>query len=161
MIEFALFALLVLALFLLFKKNRTKSDEVVWLDEGKSVKPFVSHTYKLVGKPDAIIKDNNGSLVLVEYKSRLKRVYLSDIVQAKSAALVMRDNGYPIKKIMIKTQTDNHIEVLPKSERAIFKEIEQYIIFAIRARNQQSVPASPAKYKCRTCSVRAHCMEAI
>ena len=68
--------------------------KLIWMDKGRSTKPFFNQVFEVLGKPDLMYRVRGGVLA-VEYKSRRGPVFKSDVVQAKCAALANLD--YPIR----------------------------------------------------------------
>ena len=101
---------------------------LVWTDQGKTTKPFFNNDFKILGKPDLMYKIRSGVLA-VEYKSRNGRIYNSDIVQAKSAALAARGTGYHVTKVLICTKNQKQYFELPKQDLTLYKSIEKYVLF--------------------------------
>ena len=111
MIDLLLYSLLALAgisIFINFLRNAftTKSDlrikgKLIWVDRGRSTKPFFNRVFEVLGKPDLMYQVFGGVLA-VEYKSRKGPVFKSDVVQAKCAALAARGNGYKVIRILPK-----------------------------------------------------------
>ncbi|MFT6904806.1 MAG: CRISPR/Cas system-associated exonuclease Cas4 (RecB family) [Oleiphilaceae bacterium] len=140
-----------------YPKNRLGIEgELIWVDESKDTKPFFNNKYKVFGKPDFIYKRRSGATA-VEYKSRFGKVYESDIVQAKTAALAARGAGIKIDQIMIKTERDTQILNLPKRNKDLFIQIEGNIREARKAKLGIRMNARPNKIKCRACSHKNTC----
>lgn len=141
---------------------KTNGIENLYIDEGKKTPVLYSKNYGLSAKPDAIIKDEHGKIAVIEYKSRKgKSIYDSDIVQAKGASLVARENGYAVDYIIIKTQSAQKTIQLPKSNKALSKEIQPFINIVKNARKGRAVTPNPAKFKCRFCSYKNVCQHSI
>ena len=100
MIDILLYGLLGLAAAALLynfirRIARSRSDlgiegKLIWMDKGRSTKPFFNQVFEVLGKPDLMYRVRGGVLA-VEYKSRRGPVFKSDVVQAKCAALAARE----------------------------------------------------------------------
>lgn len=154
------FVCIVIYLVIKARKKKKRDLKILYLDEGRKTPVLYSKTYDLSGKPDAIVQDAFGVVAVVEYKSRAKRIYESDIVQVKAAALVARENRFPIKYAIIKTKQDEKRIDLPKSNAALYKQLIPFISLVKEARRGKSVPANPNKYKCNACGYRYTCKQA-
>jgi len=136
----------------------TKAD-LIWLDEGRSTKPFFNQTYKVLGKPDAMYNDR-GYITAVEYKSRRGRIHASDITQAKAAALAARGNGYQVKAVMVKTKTTQQVISLPAADTALYDEISDAVEMARTIKQgAKARSAKPELRKCASCAYNASCSD--
>ncbi len=133
---------------------------LIWVDDGRRTKPFFNARYKVFGKPDLLYRVNGGVLA-VEYKSRNGPIFESDIVQAKCAALSARGGQYKVSRILVKTGQAEKYITLPRSDHALYREIESATILARKAKNGEAVPCLPAPRKCRSCAYRNNCLESV
>lgn len=157
-IQFFGYLILGFVLLKLSRLIKVRSVKNLYIDEGRETPVLYSNTYGLSAKPDAIIKDEYGRVAVVEYKSRKgKSVYDSDIVQAKCASLVARENNYPVEYILIKTQSVSKKITLPKSNKVLYQELAPFVNVVNRAREGKSVEPSPENFKCRFCSYKNAC----
>lgn len=164
--ELLILVAVVAVLIIVWRQRRTNvvdelgiEGDLIWIDEGRHTKPLFNGMFKVFGKPDAMYRTRTGVLA-VEYKSRNGPVFDSDIVQAKCAALAARGEGYRVVDILVKTElTQRHIR-LPKSDGALYKDIEESVILARRAKLGGAVPSVPAVPKCRSCAYRGDCKHA-
>jgi len=141
------------------KNNKTGvPGKLVWMDKGRHTKPFFNNTYHVFGKPDLIYK-YKGQFIAVEYKGRKKDIYDSDIIQAMSAALAARGDGYQISDIVIKTDSTKKRIQLPKPDRALHQLIESNVALVRRAKRGDRMPASPSYHKCRSCAYEHRCTD--
>ena len=164
--ELILYLLFALAGFVFYRLLLSRSDQdedrlgikgkFIWIDKGRSTKPFFNTTFQVLGKPDLMYRTGQGVLA-VEYKSRKGRIYNSDIAQAKSASLAARGEGYEVSKILIKTERDEQYIDLPKSDRSLFEDIKEYVTLARRAKNGETMPPDPAVKKCISCAYNNSC----
>lgn len=156
--SFTLIILIVLLWFFIKpKKNKLGIDgKLIWTDHGKNTKPFFNQEFYIVGKPDLLFKTPKGVLA-VEYKSRKKFIYQSDIIQAKTAALCARGHGYKVTRILVKTQTQERYIDLPTNDNELYFQIEKYIHFVRLAKNKQTVPSYPSVKKCKSCAYFTPC----
>ena len=140
--------------------SRRPSDpvlgELVWVDEGRHVKPFFHKGFKVLGKPDAIY-NKSGMITALEYKSRRGPVFDSDWVQAFTAALAARGAGYKVRKVVVKTKTEEKVFALPKDDMALFKVVEPFIETVRSIKNGGSGEANPSKPRCHGCAYNDVC----
>lgn len=143
--------------------KRTKSGieglegEIIWRDLGPQTKPHFNRRYKVLGKLDLICRSPNQNLIGVEYKSRQKRFYDSDIVQSKTAALAARGAGIRITAIMLINNSERKLIRLPDNDEELYREIERHVTNVRIAKNKGCLPPSPNKRKCNSCGQRANC----
>ena len=71
----------------------------VFCDTGNK-KPFRNKAFMIVAKPDFIYKTKAGEYVVIEYKSRVGKVYSSDVSQTLASCLAVRSK-YPVSKAVI------------------------------------------------------------
>lgn len=139
------------------KKNKLGIEgKLVWTDEGRQTKPFFNNDYGVLGKPDLMYKIKGGILA-VEYKSRKGEIYESDIVQTKCASLAARGSGYKVIRFLVITSTQKQYYDLPRSDKALYKEIEPYIVYTRQAKSGSKLPATPGLYKCKSCAFNYKC----
>lgn len=163
MIDLAIAALILLGLLLfvfplirwIFRRDRLDiNGKLIWVDKGKSTKPFFNKKFEVLGKPDLMYKIKGGILA-VEYKSRKGNIFLSDIIQAKTAALAARDS-YKVTRILVKTATTQKYFDLP-GDKALFNEIKDYVCAVRNSRKGKKMKALPNKFKCRSCAYANDC----
>lgn len=132
--------------------------DLLFADQGRKSKAFVSKKYGIRAKPDFLIRLKDGRVALVEYKSRSNgRIYESDLVQAKASVLAARV-AYPVEVMFIKTPTRLQQVPIPRDSDALYREVEQYAELARRAVKGELIRIfSSNTYQCETCSVKAHC----
>lgn len=157
----ALAAILIFSIALKTLRSKKSELKILYLDEGRKTPTLYSKTYDLSGKPDAIVRDQNGEVALIEYKSRLKNIYLSDVVQAKAGALVARENNFPVKYALIKTKQHEERIELPKSNAALYRHLTPFISQAREARRGKVVKPNANKFKCGACGYQYTCKEAV
>lgn len=139
------------------KKDKLGIDgKLIWTDEGRKTKPFFNNVYDVLGKPDLMYKIKGGILA-VEYKSRKSNIYESDIVQTKCAALAARGSGYKVIKFLVITAASKKYFDLPRSDKALYKEIEPYIVYTRQSKTGGKLPATPGRYKCKSCAFNHKC----
>ena len=166
MVEILLYCLLAAALLsLVFSfidrilPNKDKlgiKGKLIWTDEGRQTKPFFNNVYDVLGKPDLMYKIKGGILA-VEYKSRKGDIFESDIVQTKCASLAARGSGYNVIKILVITAKREQYFDLPRSDKALFKEIEPYVVYTRQSKAGCKLPATPGPYKCKSCAFNYKC----
>lgn len=132
--------------------------EILYADQGRQSRAFVSKRYGIRAKPDFIIRLNDGRVALVEYKSRDNgRVYTSDIVQAKASVLAARTR-YPVEVMFIKTGERLQQIPIPKDSDALYKEIARYVGLARKANSGEMIlEYTKNESQCKTCSVKVSC----
>jgi len=166
MIDLLLYGLLVLAGGLLVvnvvRNTFTTKNELgiegklIWVDKGKSTKPFFNNTFEVLGKPDLMYRVLGGVLA-VEYKSRNGPIYQSDEAQAKCAALAARGNGYRVIRILLKTNTLEQYIDLPTNDITLFNEIKAFVVLTRQAKSGDKMNALPTVGKCRSCAFKYEC----
>lgn len=132
--------------------------ELLYADQGRKSKAFVSRKYGIRAKPDFLIRQPDGRVALVEYKSRNNgRIYESDIVQAKASVLAARE-AYPVVAMYIKTKHRLQAIPIPQDSDALYREVERYAELARRAKRGELLREyTHNRNQCKTCSVRAGC----
>lgn len=133
--------------------------KLIWVDRGRSTKPFFNREFEVSGKPDLMYRTREGVLA-VEYKSRRGPVFESDIVQAKCAGLAARSNGYPVTQLLVKTATVDEYIDLPSNDNALFDEIKEYVILSRQAKSGVRMQPKPNVGKCRGCAFKYDCSHA-
>ncbi len=162
---FPIFAFIVLVVvgFLVLRWFKPKRDplgidgKLVWVDRGQKTKPFFNKQFRVLGKPDLMYMRASRGVLAVEFKSRTGRIYESDVVQAKTAALAARGEGYRVCRILVKTKGTEQYFDLPSSDAALFKEIQQFVAYTRAAKQGVSLKAFPQRYKCKTCAYSQNC----
>jgi len=129
---------------------------LIWTDEGRKTKPFFNNVHDVLGKPDLMYKIKGGILA-VEYKSRKGNIYEGDIVQTKCAALAARGSGYKVIKFLVITATSKQYFDLPRSDKALYKEIEPYVVYTRQSKSGCKLPATPDRFKCKSCAFNYKC----
>jgi len=130
--------------------------KLIWVDKGKNTKPFFNHAFHIMGKPDLMYKVDGGILA-VEYKSRKGWFYFGDVIQAQTAALAARGNGYNVTQVLVKTATTEKYFDLPKQDYALYKKIKHFVRQARKAKKGCAVEAVPRKRKCSKCAFHETC----
>tara|TARA_R110002167_G_scaffold204404_1_gene408439 strand:- start:6246 stop:6764 length:519 start_codon:yes stop_codon:yes gene_type:complete len=157
------FAVLFFVGYLVLRWFKPKKDplgingKLIWVDRGRKTKPFFNKEFRVLGKPDLMYKLASSGVLAVEYKSRKGRIYESDVVQAKTAALAARGDGYRVSQILVKTKGTQQYFNLPASDSALFQEIQQYVAYTRAAKQGINLKALPQRYKCKTCAYSQGC----
>lgn len=161
-----LFALFIVLLLFFAWSGRSASKpnslgiecELLYADQGRKSRAFVSRRYGIRAKPDFLIKLKDGRIALVEYKSRSNdRIYESDIVQAKASVLAARE-AYPVEVMFIKTNHRLKAIPIPRDSDVLYREILRHVELARRAQRGELLGEYTANVnQCQTCSVRAGC----
>lgn len=141
------------------RDNLGIKGKLIWVDKGKSTKPFFNKVFEILGKPDLMYRIRGGVLA-VEYKSRRGPVFKSDVVQAKCAALAARGDGYQVIQILVRTATIEQYIDLPKSDKALLDDIKEYVDLTRQAKAGARMRASPNFGKCRGCAFKYECRHA-
>lgn len=131
-----------------------KGERILYQDKGERSRVFVNKRFGIAAKPDTILRTDEGD-ICIEFKSRKKGVYPSDIAEAKAAALAARSK-YRIIAIEIRNQTECQKFYLPKDDKLLYSEIQQYVEMA-KVANTELLPATPQKIKCNSCPVNQNC----
>lgn len=165
MIDSLIYLLLAIAglalAFEFFRASKPGGDlgidgKIIWVDRGYKTKPFIHKAFRIVGKPDLMYRTPTGVLA-VEYKSRNGPIYFSDVIQAKSAALAARGSGHRVNQILIKTELTEQYINLPRSDRDLLGDIQEYLIMVREAKNKKTMVARPQATKCRHCAFSGVC----
>lgn len=132
--------------------------QVIYADQGRYGRKFISRRYGIVAKPDFIVRLDDGEHAIVEYKSRSSgALYKSDIAQVKASALAAREK-MPIQKAFVLSGTRLHSIPLAKDSRELFREIEDLVIHARSASAGLIVHEFCNNPKqCATCAQRPQC----
>jgi CRISPR/Cas system-associated exonuclease Cas4 (RecB family) len=143
--------------YLFAKKDQLGIEgKLIWTDEGHKTKPFFNNVYDVLGKPDLMYKIKGGILA-VEYKSRHGKIYESDIVQTRCASLAARGSGYKVIKFLVITGTRKQYFDLPRSDKALYKEIEPYVVYTRQSKIGCKLPATPGRFNCKSCAFNYKC----
>lgn len=135
--------------------------EVIWQDHGRQTPVMKNQAYRVLGKGDFLVKlAGEKGLTLVEYKSRPRPVFNSDWVQAITAALAARGEGYPVERVMVITGKTREEFELPKSDRDVFELVRHYVGIVRNAKQGNPVPSDPDYRKCSACAYRSRCQDA-
>ena len=134
--------------------------KVIYADDGRDSKLFINHQYGVCGKPDFILQLPNGQNASVEYKDRASKIYLSDIVQVKVAALAVRSH-MPLQKAYVVTRGGAEEIPLHSDNQKLHAEVQEYIEMARRVKNGETLCVFTASTsQCNGCSVRHKCIKA-
>lgn len=133
---------------------------VVYADEGKKGRYFISKRYGIVAKPDFIVQLRTGENAIVEFKSRANgRLYGSDIAQVKASALAVREK-MPIQRAYVMAGTQRHEIRLAKNDNALFEEIQKEVEHARQAvKGQLVMEFAKNPQQCSSCDQRGHCQK--
>jgi CRISPR/Cas system-associated exonuclease Cas4 (RecB family) len=137
----------------------SKYGECVWMDKDDA-KPFFDGRFRILGKPDAIFKSEDGAFTAIEYKNRSKGIYSSDIVQAKTAALAARGDmskKHHISKIVVVNQTDYKEVELPANDFELYEDIKYNVEAVQRIKAGGYGYKTKDKYKCQNCGYKSVC----
>ena len=141
------------------RNNLGIDGKLIWVDKGRSTKPFFNAIFEVLGKPDLMYRIPGGVLA-VEYKSRRGPIFKSDVVQAKCAALAARGNGYQVIRLLVKTATTEQYIDLPRSDKSLFQDIKEFVVLTRQAKSGAKMQAWPNIGKCRGCAFKFECKHA-
>lgn len=130
--------------------------KLVWVDRGKSTKPFFNQEFRVLGKPDLMYRLKRGILA-VEYKGRKSNIYDSDIVQGLTASLAARGEGYKVTRLLVRTDNTKRYIDLPSSDKGLHNLVSNYIEIVRKAKKGGALPAIPEYYKCLNCAYSDSC----
>ena len=141
--------------------RRTSDDlgikgKLVWVDRGKRTKPFFNNKWRVLGKPDLMYRVANGILA-VEYKSRKRTIFGSDIVQGLTASLAARGEGFNVTQLLVKTDHAEKYISLPKGDEDLHVLIAEHVQIVRQAKAGKVLPANPSYYKCIHCAYSQSC----
>lgn len=134
--------------------------QVIYADQGKRSKAFVTKRFGIIAKPDFIVKLRSGEKAVIEYKSRESgRLYLSDTIQVKATVLAARDK-HDIKKAFVMAGNKLHEIVVSQDSESLYRDIEQYADYARRAKSGEIITVYTDKpWQCKQCSVKSRCLK--
>lgn len=133
------------------------SGKLIYVDEGKSSKVFLSHKYKICAKPDFIYKTGL-SYTLVERKSGYREPESSDVAQIIAAVIATR-SSYRVTRAILSTKKGVYNIDVSGSSAQLFKKIKKHheltqLIYKGVYVGEHC--ASPKK--CKTCATRNACL---
>jgi CRISPR-associated protein Cas4 len=144
------------------KKNLIQNGKIIYSDLNKPEKSLFSKKYRLIGKPDYIVK-RNGYFIPVEVKSgKHNTVKKSHIYQLIAYCQLIEDNYniFTPYGIIIYPETSKQFEIQFDPKRrfqldSIIKEMRKSISANSIMRNHNE------KNRCIKCSMRQHCNKKI
>ena len=120
---------------------------------------FSSYNHKIRAKPDFMYQHTDGSISIVEYKSRQSGVKQSDVSQLIATAIAVKDdtqNNIKFGYVLTKGGSQKKIDLDKGSS-----DLDQYIHAALKeARdilNGSGATPSPSRQKCSGCGFRGVC----
>lgn len=174
--ELFLFVVILLALtlglvlYLIGRKQRAQTGvphdaRVIYADTGawqRVEKPLFARRYRLAGKPDYLVQDENGVIIPIEVKPNrgASEPRLSDMMQLMAYGLLVEDHfgARPAYGLLKYRKAVFKIE-FTEELRAEFFELLQEMR---QARRAQNVPRSHADARrCQVCGYRENCGEEI
>ncbi len=133
------------------------TGKLVYADQGQRSRLFINKFFLISAKPDFIYKIGFRKYEVVEYKSRMGKVYESDIVQTKASVIAARSK-FNVRKALICTKGETLEIDVDKSSAEIYKEIKKETELARKIKSKVYVAeCTKDKYKCNSCSMRKHC----
>jgi CRISPR-associated exonuclease Cas4 len=135
------------------------AGELVYEDADGQGEPLTSDQYPLVGKPDYIIKLDDGRLVPVELKLNVHNTttpYSNHVMQIAAYCLILEDYSgvLPTHGILRYADREFTVEYTPALRRKVIRllnEMQQY-------NEQQAPPLTRQKAaKCRACTYQPTC----
>lgn len=134
------------------------SGHVVYADSGLRSRRFYSRKYKIVAKPDFVVRLDTGEYAIVEYKSRRSgRVMASDVSQVKASVIAVRSK-YPITKAYVLVDKKLHALDVDKSSANLAKEIATELKYARDAKRGVKIMVfARNKGDCFNCPYKSRC----
>ncbi|MBD1577118.1 Dna2/Cas4 domain-containing protein [Vibrio sp. S11_S32] len=129
---------------------------LVYVDDNKHP-VLLCHKFKLKSKPDFIFETSSTSFTEVEYKSRAKGFYKSDVQQMIATAICARANGYNVTKGILATKERNYPLDLNKSTEKLYKMISKDIDNIKVVRLGRMPEKTTEAKKCKSCGHRNTC----
>lgn len=139
------------------KIPQLKGRKLIYCDTNNA-SIFRNKKHKIAAKPDFIVLDDNNNKIIVEFKSRNKGIYSSDINQLKASVIAVRDK-YPnitIGYIINGSGEYKKIE-LNKSTDSIALEIKSLLNKIRLLKNGNQIQHIPEKHKCMRCGFNENC----
>lgn len=165
-----LWLLLVAVVLLLVIRDRSGSrsprtfpvkGKIIYSDQGRKSKTFVSQEYRIRAKPDFLVRQPDGRLVLVEYKSREKPPNDSDVTQLIATAVAVRETYPDLKRGLVYTRGGQRKVDLSASTDILIRKIKTPLDAARAVKSNESVRAAPSQGKCRACGYRTECSDSM
>ncbi len=146
----------------IIKQLKGKKVKLIYNDDAKKIK-FCSIRHKIIARPDFIYEYPDGSLAIVEYKSRKKGVMARDITQLKAAAIAVKEEWQcRVKHGFVLTGSRQYEAVdLNKTGDTLAKEIGKYLTIAREIKSGHAPTPEPTARKCRGCNYRSNCQYAM
>ena len=158
----------IISKYLKIKSNKIKSEnqildgEIIYSDLNEPEKPLISNKYKIIGKPDYVIK-NKGRYIPVEIKTgNHKTLKNNHIIQLAAYCQILEDHyktftasGIIFYKDTAKKYNINYDPKLRFELTSLINEIRQIQKTKKIKRNHYDIK------KCINCSFRKYCKEKI
>jgi len=134
--------------------------QVIYADQGRHGRKFISRRYGIVAKPDFIVRLDSGENAIVEYKSRSNgALYGSDIAQVKASALAAREK-MPIQKAFVLSGQRLHSIALKANSDELFEEVRALVEYAQRAASGEIIQVfCKNPRQCTTCAQKSNCQK--
>lgn len=120
---------------------------------------FSSYNYKIRAKPDFMYQHTDGSVSIVEYKSRQSGVKQSDISQLIATAIAVKDEiqqnvkfGYVLTKGGSQEKID-----LDRSSSDLVQDIHVVLKEARNILSGATATPNPSRQKCSSCGFQDNC----
>ena len=99
-----------------------------WLRPVSQSNATFAHLLKtaVLAKPDAIYS-KNGSVTVVEYKSRNGPVLESDVIQGLTACLAVKSAGYKVRDLMVITGRETKTVSVPEAAKSLYQMVANYV----------------------------------
>ena len=159
--------LILVALYVVVRRQSKEQEpndfpvqgKIIYADQGRKSKTFTSYRHKIRAKPDFLVKQQDGSLILLEYKSRQKPPNPSDVVQLVATAIAVKEQYPELNEGMVYTRAGKRWVNLSGSTDELADRISVPLASARAVRANLSVCATPMVRKCRSCSYRTECSD--
>lgn len=139
------------------RELRNDKVKLVYQDNGNG-RVFASESYKIRAKPDFIYTLPTGDTVLVEYKSRHRGIYESDVKQLIATAIAVNGHYPNIKHGYIYNRLGEVKHVNLNFPLSMLAQKIQVEVASLRSIATGSIPTfSPVPVKCRYCAFVWQC----
>lgn len=120
---------------------------------------FSSYNYKIRAKPDFMYQHEDGSISIVEYKSRQSGVKQSDISQLIATAIAVKDEiQHNVKFGYVLTKGGSQKKInLDRSSNDLIRDIWTVLKEARDILNGAIATPNPTRQKCSGCGFRRSC----
>lgn len=134
--------------------------KVIYADTEKNRRVFVSNRYKLKSKPDFLVRQDNQSLAVLEYKSRENGIYDPDVAQLITAVIAVRESmpNERISKAMVYNRSEQTQAIdVSLSDAELYAQIEPYVKMVRLIKAGYEVEVNTPAHRCARCEYRGDC----